>query len=71
MNDTELDELLNSWKTPEPSASFQERLLYNVRGIELAVQPRIEPQASQGQQVIAEILRGTLVACAHQRTPLE
>jgi hypothetical protein len=26
MNDTELDELLNAWKTPEPSASFQERV---------------------------------------------
>jgi hypothetical protein len=26
MNDTELDELLNTWKTPEPSASMRERV---------------------------------------------
>jgi hypothetical protein len=26
MNDTELDELLNTWKTPEPSASFRNRV---------------------------------------------
>jgi hypothetical protein len=26
MNDTELDELLNTWKTPEPSASLRERV---------------------------------------------